>query len=157
MIQILPGSAFWRTPTSIRVNAVNCHGVMGRGIALEFAKRYPAMFKNYVAVCQNHELIPGMVWQHQTEDGEIWNAATKDHWKEKSEYEWIGLCLDEIAQLLRFYGTSKRIAIPALGCGLGGLEWQKVSDLVGDKLDGTRHQVMLFAPLNQKFSKLSIA
>lgn len=157
MIQIFPGAAFWRTPASIRVNAVNCCGVMGNGIAGEFRHRYPLMFKDYVRVCHRRELIPGMIWQYHSDDGEIWNAATKDHWKEKSEYEWIELCLDEIAQLLRFYATSKRIALPALGCGFGGLEWEKVSDLVENKLGGSKHQVMLFAPLDKNFPQLSLA
>lgn len=157
MIQTLPGSAFWRTPASIRVNAVNCHGIMGKGIAAEFRHRYPAMFKAYAAACRNRELIPGMIWQYHSDDGEIWNATTKDHWKEKSEFEWIELCVNEIAQLLRFYAHSKRIAIPALGCGLGGLEWEKVSDLLQKQLGGSHHQVMLFAPIEEKFPKLSIA
>jgi O-acetyl-ADP-ribose deacetylase (regulator of RNase III) len=115
------------------VNTVNCVGVMGRGIALQFKNTFPANFKAYEAACQSREVQPGRMFVFDT--GEltspryIINFPTKRHWRGKSRIEDIqaGLAamVDEIqARHIR------SVAIPPLGSGLGGLEWAAVRPLI---------------------------
>ena len=111
------------------VNTVNCVGVMGRGIALQFRKAFPECFTAYKAVCDRKELHPGTM--HVCELGRLENPRlvinfpTKRHWKGKSKMEDIEAGLAALVELIRERGI-RSIAIPPLGCGLGGLEWQQV-------------------------------
>jgi O-acetyl-ADP-ribose deacetylase (regulator of RNase III) len=111
------------------VNTVNCVGVMGRGIALQFRKAFPENFKEYQDVCERGELKPGKMLVH--EQGElanpryIVNFPTKDHWKGKSRLEYIDAGLEALIKEVRQRGI-RSIAIPPLGCGLGGLKWSDV-------------------------------
>jgi O-acetyl-ADP-ribose deacetylase (regulator of RNase III) len=111
------------------VNTVNCVGVMGRGIALQFRKAFPENFKAYKAVCDRGELRPGKLFVYTqdqlTNPRYIINFATKDHWKDKSRLDYIDSGLDALVQEVRRLGI-RSIAIPPLGCGLGGLRWSEV-------------------------------
>ncbi len=111
------------------VNTVNCVGVMGRGIALQFKNAFPQNFKAYAAACKRGEVEPGRMFVFET--GQltppryIINFPTKRHWRGKSRLEDIEAGLAALAELIR----SKRIrsiALPPLGSGLGGLEWATV-------------------------------
>lgn len=111
------------------VNTVNCVGVMGRGVALQFKKAYPDNFAAYEAVCARGELKPGDVFVTETRQLTnprfILNVATKDHWRGDSRLEWVEKGLVGILAEIRRRNI-KSIAIPPLGCGLGGLEWDVV-------------------------------
>lgn len=111
------------------VNTVNCVGVMGRGIALQFRKAFPENFTAYKIVCDRGELHPGQLFvyvQDQlTNPRYIINFATKDHWKGKSRLDYIDSGLKALVQEVQQRGISS-IAIPPLGCGLGGLRWSEV-------------------------------
>lgn len=111
------------------VNTVNCVGVMGRGIALQFRKAFPANYKAYKAVCDSQQLRPGKVFIH-AEPGllnprYIINFPTKDHWKSASKMEYIEQGLVDLVRQVEARGIQS-IAIPPLGCGLGGLHWPAV-------------------------------
>lgn len=111
------------------VNTVNCVGVMGRGIALQFRKAFPENFTAYKEACDRGELRPGQLFvyvQDQlTNPRYIVNFATKDHWKGKSRLDYIDSGLKALVQEVRQRGI-RSIAIPPLGCGLGGLRWSDV-------------------------------
>ncbi len=111
------------------VNTVNCVGVMGRGIALQFRKAFPENFAAYKVVCDRGELHPGQLFvyvQNQlTNPRYIINFATKDHWKGKSRLNYIDSGLKALVQEVQQRGIHS-IAIPPLGCGLGGLSWSDV-------------------------------
>jgi O-acetyl-ADP-ribose deacetylase (regulator of RNase III) len=111
------------------VNTVNCVGVMGRGIALQFRKAFPENFKAYKAVCDRGELRPGKLFIHEqaqlTNPRYIINFPTKKHWKDKSRLTYIDAGLKALVQEVRRLGI-RSIAIPPLGCGLGGLQWSDV-------------------------------
>ncbi len=111
------------------VNTVNCVGVMGRGIALQFRNAYPDNFKAYEKACQREEVQPGRMFVYET--GEltgpryIINFPTKRHWRGKSRMEDIDSGLLALVELLRDKKI-RSIALPPLGSGLGGLDWSEV-------------------------------
>jgi O-acetyl-ADP-ribose deacetylase (regulator of RNase III) len=111
------------------VNPVNCVGVMGRGVALQFRKAFPENFKAYAATCRRELVQPGRMFVFAT--GQITpprfiiNFPSKRHWRDKSRIEDIEAGLEDLLEVIRARGISS-IAIPPLGCGLGGLDWQDV-------------------------------
>lgn len=111
------------------VNTVNCVGIMGRGIALQFRKAFPDNFKAYEAVCKRHELQPGQLFVFETgqltNPRYIINFPTKRHWKGKSQLADIESGLKALVAEVRRLGI-RSIAIPPLGCGQGGLDWAAV-------------------------------
>ncbi|SDC53919.1 O-acetyl-ADP-ribose deacetylase (regulator of RNase III), contains Macro domain [Sphingomonas sp. YR710] len=111
------------------VNTVNCVGIMGRGIALQFKKAFPANFRAYARACDEGEVQPGKMFVYDTgaftNPRYIVNFPTKRHWKGKSRIEDIESGLVALAQEVRERHI-KSIAIPPLGAGLGGLEWADV-------------------------------
>jgi len=111
------------------VNTVNTEGVMGKGIALQFARAFPEMLPSYEAACRAGELVPGRV--HVFERDElvdprfIINFPTKRHWRGKSRLADIDAGLVDLVRVVRERGI-RSIALPPLGCGLGGLRWDDV-------------------------------
>lgn len=115
------------------VNTVNCVGVMGRGIALQFKKRYPENFREYEAKCKLGEMVPGKVFVHETNSflnpKYIINFPTKRHWRGVSRIEDIESGLVDLVKAIKEYRISS-IAIPPLGSGLGGLDWTLVKSKI---------------------------
>lgn len=111
------------------VNTVNCVGVMGRGIALQFKKAFPENFKTYALACKNKEVQPGRMFVFKT--GQLTNPRfivnfpTKRHWRGKSRMEDIEAGLIALVVVISQYDI-RSIAIPPLGSGLGGLNWSEV-------------------------------
>lgn len=135
----------------VLVNAVNCVEVMGKGIALQFKQKFPAdYFKTYKNACRNGDLRIGKV-QVYSLGSEIIprfiiNFPTKNHWREKSRIEDIESGLQSLAEAINFYEI-KSIAMPALGCGLGGLDYQDVKPLIEKAfLSLPNVEVVLFLP-----------
>jgi len=128
MIEFTSGDIL-RSEAEALVNTVNCVGVMGRGIALQFKNAYPDNFKAYAAACRRGEVQPGRMFLFET--GQltlphyIVNFPTKRHWRGKSRMEDIVAGLTALAELIRTKGI-RSIAIPPLGSGLGGLDWAEV-------------------------------
>jgi O-acetyl-ADP-ribose deacetylase (regulator of RNase III) len=132
------------------VNTVNCVGVMGRGIALQFKKAYPKNFKAYEAACQRQEVQPGRMFVYAT--GElanprfIINFPTKRHWRGNSRMEDIESGLIDLVEVIR-RNNIQSIAIPPLGSGLGGLEWDDVRPRIEKALAALPQvKVLLYEP-----------
>ena len=121
------------------VNTVNCVGIMGRGIALQFKNEYPANFKAYEAACEREEVQPGKMFVFETgtltNPKFIINFPTKRHWRGKSRMEDIDSGLNALVKEIRNRGIHS-IAIPPLGSGLGGLNWSEVRPRVEAALRG---------------------
>jgi O-acetyl-ADP-ribose deacetylase (regulator of RNase III)/uncharacterized protein YwgA len=122
------------------VNTVNCVGVMGKGVALEFKRRWPENYEEYRELCQRKALRPGKVFVHRNSDmldRENWdfliNFPTKDHWKQKSKIEYVDKGLDDFLVKVRNLGI-RSVVLPPLGCGNGGLDWTDVKALIMRKL-----------------------
>lgn len=128
MIEYTSGDML-RSDAEALVNTVNCVGVMGRGIALQFKKTYPDNFKAYAAACERKEVQPGRMFVFET--GQltlpryIINFPTKRHWRGKSRMEDIESGLKALVETIR-ERSIRSIAVPPLGSGLGGLDWAQV-------------------------------
>jgi O-acetyl-ADP-ribose deacetylase (regulator of RNase III) len=138
------------------VNTVNCVGIMGRGLALQFKNKFPQNLKEYQLACTNKEVQLGKMFVHQTgqliNPKYIINFPTKGHWKQNSKIEDISNGLDDLITIIEKYSI-KSIAIPPLGSGLGGLDWNQVKKLIEEKLKNINCTVILFEPLEQKIEK----
>jgi O-acetyl-ADP-ribose deacetylase (regulator of RNase III) len=119
------------------VNAVNTEGVMGKGIAWQFAKKYPEMLKAYRRACIRGEVQPGIMYIYERREmfgpRYIINFPMKRLWRSPSRIEDIESGLVGLADSIRVLGI-RGIAVPASGCGNGGLEWSKVPPLIERKL-----------------------
>ncbi|HJA65738.1 MAG TPA: macro domain-containing protein [Candidatus Mediterraneibacter cottocaccae] len=148
MIEYTKGNMF-ESGADCLINTVNCEGYMGKGIAYQFKMRFPENNKSYVKACRSGRLTVGKVHWY-TEDGiTIVNFPTKDKWREKSKIEYIENGMDSLIELLPELKV-KRIAIPPLGCGNGGLNWRDVRGIIENKISGMSQQYdfLIFEPSN---------
>lgn len=138
-IKLVSGDILQSTAQTL-VNTVNCVGVMGKGIALAFKRRYPDMFKDYVERCGRGDVRLGRPYVYQADDHLILNFPTKQHWRAVSRLEDIVAGLEYLEEHYREWGITS-LAVPPLGCGNGQLEW----DVVGPTL--YRHLARLDIPV----------
>lgn len=128
MIEYTSGDILKQDAEAI-INTVNCVGVMGRGIALQFKKEFPDNFAAYAVACKNGEVQPGRMFVFATglltHPRFIINFPTKRHWRGKSRMEDIESGLQALVEVIHQYNI-RSVAIPPLGCGLGGLVWSAV-------------------------------
>ena len=132
------------------VNTVNCVGVMGKGIALQFKQAFPENYEHYRQACERGEVRPGRMFVFET--GRLMgpkfiiNFPTKQHWKGKSKVEDVDAGLDALAEVIRSHRI-RRVAVPPLGCGNGGLDWGVVRRLIQNKLKGLEGvEVFVYEP-----------
>ena len=149
MIEYKTGNIL-RESVEALVNTVNCVGVMGRGIALQFKKDFPENFKTYATACKKGELQPGRMHVFETKKLinplYIINFPTKRHWRGKSRMEDIESGLKALVDVIHKYKI-RSIAIPPLGCGLGGLNWMEVKALIEVELNILKNvQIIIFEP-----------
>lgn len=145
-----------RADVDALVNAVNTVGVMGKGIALQFKKAFPANFEAYKAASDAGQLAVGTMFVYDlarsTPPRWIINFPTKQHWRSKSKMAYIENGLDDLVSLIPNLGVES-IAIPPLGCGHGGLDWADVEPLICRKLADLDVTVHLYAPAGAPASR----
>jgi O-acetyl-ADP-ribose deacetylase (regulator of RNase III)/uncharacterized protein YwgA len=145
MFKAIIGDLF-TSRTDTLVNTVNCVGVMGKGVALEFKKRFPAMFEDYASRCAQGRVRLGEPYLYRDVSGaRIVNFPTKDHWRSASRLADIARGLDFFAAHVGAWGI-RSVAFPPLGCGNGGLEWREVGPLMYSKLHRLACDVEVYAP-----------
>lgn len=136
MIELKRGNLLKQDAEAL-VNTVNCVGVMGRGVALEFKKNFSENYKFYKEACKKGEVRPGFMFVFDTHSllgpKIIINFPTKRHWKEKSRLEDVEAGLVDLVKVLR-ERQIQSVAIPPLGCGLGGLDWNIVRPMIEQSL-----------------------
>ena len=127
MIEFVSGNILAADVEAV-VNPANAHGVMGAGLALQFKNKYPRMLAEYKRRCAAGEFGAGEVMPVKVGDSNpqwVLNLATKDHWRDPSKLEYIERGLADLRRaILSLELTS--VAIPALGCGRGELDWSTV-------------------------------
>jgi O-acetyl-ADP-ribose deacetylase (regulator of RNase III) len=139
------------------VNAVNCAGIMGKGIALEFKRRFPEMFTQYVALCAQGEVHLGEPYLYRASlEPWVLNFPTKEHWRSGSRLSDIVAGLNYLEQNYEKWGITS-LAVPALGCGLGGLEWRVVGPTLYQHLSRLAIPVFLFAPVGTLEAEREVA
>lgn len=132
-------------PHDTWINTVNCVGVMGKGLAKQFADRYPNMLVEYKHECATGNVRIGYPHVYHSPGVAIINLPTKEHWRDPSKYEWIRDGLIWLRGYLYNSRTSS-VALPALGCGNGGLDWAVVSEMIREHLGGIKTPVYVYAP-----------
>jgi O-acetyl-ADP-ribose deacetylase (regulator of RNase III) len=122
MIKFIKGD-FFSSEVQTIVNTVNCVGVMGKGIALKYKKRYPRMFSIYKKICDNKLLDIGKLFLYKSEEKWILNFPTKTDWRNPSEIKNIEEGLKKFVNTYKEKGITS-IAFPHLGCQNGGLDFE---------------------------------
>ena len=139
-----------KAPVEAIVNTVNTVGVMGKGIALQFKRAYPEMFKVYAQACKDDQVRLGEMWLWPTSALEgprlIVNFPTKGHWRANSKLDDVRAGLVDLVRVVREHGI-RSIAVPPLGCGNGGLRWSDVRPLIEEAFAGLDDvEVCVFPP-----------
>lgn len=133
-----PGHSIVDDAADVLVNTVNCVGVMGKGVALAFAKRWPEIVEFYKRDCRSGLIKAGgcVLYPLPRDEQRSWAAlATKGDWRQPSRMVWIESSLAQLADQAAEIGY-RSIAIPPPGCGNGGLDWREVEPIVLRHLGG---------------------
>ena len=147
MIHFTRGDIFAQ-PAEAIVNPVNCVGVMGRGLALQFKRRHPDAFLAYRCACEGGRVRPGRMFMFDTDcDRPRWivHFPTKRHWRDRSTIGDIEAGLHGLAAAVARHGIQS-IAVPPIGCGLGGLDWRAVRPLLTACFAGMPVTVIVLEP-----------
>ena len=149
--QLTTNKDIFKSGAQILVNPVNVVGVMGKGLAKQFRDRFPGFYETYKSDCQSGLLKPGYckLYHHGPTNQWIANIATENHWKDGAKEKWI---IESIRNLREDIERSKgyfrpekleSVAIPRVGCGLGGLDWNNIRPLIINELKGCEFDVWL--------------
>jgi O-acetyl-ADP-ribose deacetylase (regulator of RNase III) len=146
VITVVQGDIF-ESGADVLVDPVNCVGVSGKGLAKEFALRYGAAQRAYVQECRAGRMVPGRAFVSPTRSHPtVIFVATKSHWRAPSELEWIQLGVKNLAQAI-LDAEFKSVALPALGCGYGALDWEVVRPVIEQGLGDLNSRILLYEPV----------
>lgn len=147
MVEYTQGNMF-ECNADCLINTVNCEGFMGKGVAYQFKTRFPENNKSYIEACKSGELTVGKVHYYLEEGVTIVNFPTKDKWRESSKMEYIEKGMSSLVELIPKLAV-KKIAIPPLGCGNGGLAWRDVKKVIENKITvlSDQYDFVIFEPL----------
>lgn len=151
MLEFTTGNIL-RAETEALVCPVNCSGVLGSGLALQFKRVFARNFFNYKEKCQNGEVKPGkmLVFETMRQSGPkyIINFPIKDHWQDKASIATIETGLTDLKKTIKDLNIQS-IAIPALGVGYGMLQWEEVKQLIKSTLGNINAHIIVFGPKHQ--------
>lgn len=143
-IKFVHGDLFNSQADAIVVT-INCVGAMGKGIALTCKRRYPDIYNFYRKACADGIYVPGRIYPFEAYTPNILLAATKNHWRNRSEFVWVRDCVNDLERYLTKY-PDRSIAIPPLGCGNGGLDWFVVRSLFVESLERLPNKIYIYEP-----------
>ncbi|HLG39544.1 MAG TPA: macro domain-containing protein [Chitinophagaceae bacterium] len=144
------------------VNAVNLVGIMGKGIALQFKEHFPLNFKMYQKACKEGELQIGKMFVTETGQStgakHIINFPTKTDWRSFTRIEYVEQGLDDLVRVIKELEV-RSVALPALGCGNGGLDWKIVKPLIENKLQPLADSVTIevYEPRHPSYTKTNLS
>ena len=145
-VRVIERGDLFASRAHVLVNPVNTVGVMGKGLALAFKRRYPLVFEDYQRACQKRTLAPGRPVLHQCLGCRpVISLPTKTHWRQPSTLELVVAGVRGLAPLIERHAIGS-LATPALGCGLGGLDWAQSRPVLVAELDRLGIPVELYAP-----------
>jgi O-acetyl-ADP-ribose deacetylase (regulator of RNase III) len=152
MIKYITGNILESNAQAL-INTVNTDGIMGKGIALQFKKSFPNNYKAYAEACKNESIGIGKLFIFKDSNltiGEkiIINFPTKQSWRKPSEYSFIEQGLDDLISIIDIKQIQS-IALPPLGAGNGGLEWEKVKKMIEQKLNHLEIDIFVYEPTPQ--------
>ena len=150
----LKGNIF-SSPAEVIVNPVNVFGVMGKGLAAEFKRRYPAMFKRYKKFCDNKSFSVGQLFISREADYSVLLFPTKKHWRGGSKLEYVEAGLKKFVDTYGQKGINS-IAFPKLGCGYGGLKWEDVRPLMEKYLRELPIDIYVYLDNEQDLNKTAV-
>jgi O-acetyl-ADP-ribose deacetylase (regulator of RNase III)/uncharacterized protein YwgA len=153
MVDVVRGNLLESSAQTL-VNTVNTVGVMGKGIALEFRRRFPDMYEDYVMRCERGEVQLGRPYLYRSLIPPfVLNFPTKQHWRSPSQYEAILRGLHHLRDHYEEWGITS-LAVPPLGCGHGHLEWRVVGPTLYQELSKLSIPVELYAPFETPHDQL---
>ncbi len=148
-----PDGDIFNMQANVLVNPVNCQGVMGAGLALAFARAFPSILPSYRKACADGTLRPGGVFIARPSEAKgivVANIATKNAWRAPARLEWVTSGVTALASAISSLGRAieapTKIAMPQLGCGLGGLKWAEVHEAILpaiNEMEGFGHSIVL--------------
>jgi len=154
-MKILVGDIF-KSKAQTLINTVNCVGIMGKGIALEFKNRFPEMFRDYVNKCDRKEVKLGAPYLYKALFlPQIVNFPTKDHWKSVAKISDIEHGMQYLLAHYKEWGITS-LAIPPLGCGNGQLDWSEVGPTIYRYAKNMDIPVEMYAPYATRPKHLTI-
>lgn len=136
------GDIFRIEGVSSYAHGCNCAGAMGAGIAVQFKDRYPRMYLEYKRMCKENSFCPGDVFDYNYGAGHIYNLGTQATWRTQAKIEYIKKALTKMLELAS-RDEVEAIALPAIGAGLGGLDWNDVKAVL-DKVAEVHPKVDLY-------------
>lgn len=152
-VEVVIGDLFESRAQTL-VNTVNCVGVMGKGVALEFKKRFPDMYEDYLQKCQRGEVRLGCPYLYRSLlPPYVLNFPTKGDWRAAAKLDDIVAGLEYLKTHLKDWGIES-LAVPPLGCGHGGLDWSIVGPTLYQHLNELGIPVQLFAPYGTPHEEL---
>jgi O-acetyl-ADP-ribose deacetylase (regulator of RNase III) len=144
MLRFVSGNLFDSKAQAL-VNTVNCVGVMGKGVALVFRERFPEMFEDYRQQCERLEVRPGVLTIYKDTKPWVITFPTKRHWRGNSRIQDIEAGLATLVERTREWDL-RSLALPALGCGNGGLDWADVRPLIERYLTDLDIDIEVYEP-----------
>jgi O-acetyl-ADP-ribose deacetylase (regulator of RNase III) len=125
------GDIFAAEGVKAYAHGCNCAGAMGAGIAIEFKRRWPRMFDEYVARCADGRFRLGDVFVWSEGEHTVFNLGTQEHWRKKAQIPALTKSLAKMLELAAHAGI-ERVGLPRIGAGLGGLDWTRVKKVIAE-------------------------
>lgn len=141
-VYISEGNLFTLEHVSSYAHGCNCEGAMGKGIALQFKEKFPEMYHQYRNLCRQGKFTPGEVFAYSYGKGWVYNLATELTWRQGARLEFIEKALSRMLEMASRTGVQE-IGLPAIGAGLGKLEWKDVKEVI-EKTAGSFPGVTLY-------------
>ena len=146
---IKTGDIFQLSEVNCFAHGCNCGGALGKGIALQFKLKFPQMYSEYRNLCLQGKFLPGDVYTYQEGAVTVFNLGTQKDWRTKATIEYIEKALREMLRIAESLNIQS-IALPAIGSGLGGLNWEDVKSVINEV---SSHNPKINLYVVEKYSK----